>query len=150
MMLSMRMILLAILLALAGCKAERQQLGQALSGKPPVLAGSLVGRWIVADLNGGGRIEAASLEFAAGSIAGSSGCNRLSGSWRQEGAALAIGPLASTRMACAPAVMAVEQRLLATLAAVQSVVFDDRGNPTLISPDGRRVRLIPALPEPVQ
>lgn len=146
----MRVWIVLILLALAGCKAERRQLGQALSGQPPVISGSLIGRWRIVDLNGGGGVPGAMLAFEGTSITGSSGCNRITGSWTLDGARLAIGPLASTRMACAAASMALEQRFLALLSAVQSVQFDANGNATLISPDGRRMRLAPALPEPAR
>lgn len=40
-----------------------------------------------------------------GRVAGSGGCNRFSGSYTQEGDAVHIGPLMSTRMACADAAM---------------------------------------------
>ena len=137
-----------ILLALAGCQAERRQLGQALSGQPPVIAGSLAGRWTIADLNGGGAVAGGELAFTADSVAGTAGCNRLAGGWRQDGSRIGIGPLAGTRMACAPAIMAVEARLIALLNAATRVEFDARGGATLISGDGRRLRLVPALPEP--
>jgi heat shock protein HslJ len=145
---AMRVLLVLIPLALAGCKAERQQLGQALSGKPPVVTGSLIGRWTIADLNGGGPVARGELAFTADSLAGTAGCNRLAGGWRQDGASLSIGPLAGTRMACAAAVMAVEARVIALLNAAKRVEFDARGGATLISGDGQRLRLIPALPEP--
>lgn len=45
------------------------------------------------------------------------GCNRLMGSYRRDGAALAIERLVSTRMAC-PATMAVESSYVAALQAV--------------------------------
>ncbi len=43
----------------------------------------------------------AGLRFEAGRVAGSDGCNRLVGAYTLDGAALALGPLAGTRMACA-------------------------------------------------
>jgi putative lipoprotein len=51
----------------------------------------------------------------AGRASGSSGCNKLMGSYAHNPpGALRIGPLASTRMACAPEMMAQESALLGT------------------------------------
>lgn len=143
----MRAVLVLIALFLAGCQAERRQLGQALSGKVPVVDGSLVGGWTIADLNGGGPVAGARLDFGADTLTGTAGCNRISGPWRSDGGRVQIGPLASTRMACAPAVMAVEARVLALLAAADQLRFDERGNAVISTGDGRRLRLIPALAE---
>lgn len=143
----MRGILLPVLLLLAGCQEQRRQLGQAMSGKPPVIAGSLEGAWQLADLNGGGAPPAAiTLNFDGGDqgtsiVAGSSGCNRFSGAWRQDGRTLKLGPFAGTRMACAPAEMAVEQRFLVVLGDVTGVEFTTSGEAVLATPDGRRLRL---------
>lgn len=53
----------------------------------------------------------------AGRVSGDSGCNKLMGSYRTgNGRALHIGPLASTRMACAPDWMHQESALLAAIA----------------------------------
>jgi heat shock protein HslJ len=142
------LIALLLLPLLAGCQNERQQLGQALSGKPPVVAGSLIGRWTMADLNGGGAVAGGMLEFSADKLAGTAGCNRLMGSWQENGAVLTIGPLAATRMACAPAAMSQEQRVMALLAMKLTVQYGENGGVTLIVADGRRLRLVPAQPEP--
>jgi putative lipoprotein len=47
-----------------------------------------------------------------GRASGNSGCNKLMGGYTRNGDALAIGPLASTRMACPPELMAQENALL--------------------------------------
>ena len=52
-----------------------------------------------------------------GSIEGDSGCNSYHGSYTADGAALSIGPLATTRRACADDVMAQEQAFLTALQA---------------------------------
>ncbi len=137
---------LAALALIAGCKDQRQQLGQALSGKPPVIAGTLEGAWLVADLNGGGAPAGVTIQFEAGDqntsrVTGNSGCNRFVGSWRQNGAALNLGPLASTRMACPAPIMETEQRLLAVLASVNSVTYRPSGEATLATADGRKLTL---------
>ena len=153
-----------IVLATGGCREQRQQFGQALSGQPPVIAGSLDGDWLVADLNGGGVVAGVSLRFdtAPPRISGSSGCNRFAGGWRmavqhagrhQVGQTIRIGPLAATKMACAPAVMDVEKRTLALLQSANSVIFtgpdtwrgtwqdNGPGKAILVAPGGRRLTL---------
>lgn len=137
---------------LAGCREQRGQLEQALSGKPPVLGGSLEGSWQLADLNGGGApVPAITLQFDGGDqgtsrVAGSSGCNRFTGPWRQDGRTLKLGPFAATQMACTPAVMLVEQRFLAALAETTSLTFTETGEALLATPDGRRLRLRRPMP----
>jgi heat shock protein HslJ len=42
------------------------------------------------------------IQFRDGHVAGHSGCNRFTGSYKQQGETLKLGPLASTKMACAP------------------------------------------------
>ncbi|WP_313671382.1 META domain-containing protein [Sandarakinorhabdus sp.] len=134
------------LLALAGCRDQRQQLGQALSGKPPVIAGSLEGEWQIEDLNGGGPVAQSRLMFDPGDqgtsrLSGTAGCNRFSGNWKQDGATLQLGPMAATRMACPPPAMEIEQRVLALLEAVISVTYTADGAAILATPDGRKLTL---------
>ncbi|MGC3965034.1 MAG: META domain-containing protein [Rhodocyclaceae bacterium] len=52
-----------------------------------------------------------------GNVSGSSGCNRMVGTYKQEGDALSFGPIAGTRMACISG-MDQEQRFLSALGAV--------------------------------
>ena len=52
-------------------------------------------------------------------LAGHGGCNRLMGGFQLEGARLSFSKLASTRMACAPEVMALEQRFSQALEQVR-------------------------------
>lgn len=142
----MRYRLCLALLVLAGCQDQRRQLGQALSGKPPVIAGSLEGAWQIADLNGGGPVARGELRFEGGDqgtsrVSGSAGCNRITGSWKQDGATLKLGPFASTMMACPPPAMAVERRVLALLAAVNSVTYTADGAAILATADGRKLKL---------
>ena len=79
--------------------------------------------WRLVDLGGrpavgaGGQREA-SLQFVkdSGRVVGSTGCNRLTGQFTHDGAALRIGPAATTRMACVdPQVGQQEQAFLAAL-----------------------------------
>ncbi len=133
-------------LGLMGCNEQRQQLGQALSGEPPVIAGTLEGDWLVADLNGGGAPAGVTILFDPGDqntsrVTGSGGCNRFTGAWQQDGATLKLGPIASTMMACDPAKMEVEQRFTATLADVNRVTYTAAGEALLSTADGRKITL---------
>ncbi|WP_372916524.1 META domain-containing protein [Sandarakinorhabdus sp.] len=140
-----RLLLPLALLALAGCREQRQQLGQALSGQPPVIAGNLEGEWQLADLNGGGAVAGGSLRFGVagsdGSVGGTAGCNRFNGGWKQDGGNLKLGPFTATKMACPPPVMDVERRVLALLEAVNSVTYTADGGAFLAARDGRKLRL---------
>jgi heat shock protein HslJ len=78
----------------------------------PTLAGT---RWRgVVD---GGVDEAATpwLEFVDGRVAGYTGCNMLSGPWRFENGQFLVGPLVTTKRACAGAGSEVERRVLSAL-----------------------------------
>ncbi len=83
--------------------------------------------WRLVELSGGPAVggegeRAAGLEFLAdgGRVAGSTGCNRLSGTFTRTGEALRFGPAATTRMACLdPRIMAQEQAFLAALTATE-------------------------------
>jgi heat shock protein HslJ len=55
------------------------------------------------------------LEFVDGRIAGYTGCNMLSGSWRMESNEIRVGPLVTTKRACAGAGNEVERRLLSAM-----------------------------------
>jgi heat shock protein HslJ len=139
-------LVLAALVLLAACKEQRQQLSQALSGKPPVIAGSLEGAWQGADLPGGGAPANIAILFDPGDqnssrVTGTSGCNRFAGNWRQDGAALSLGPLASTRRLCADAVMDTERRLLSVLASAARVTYLPGGDAVLSAADGRKLTL---------
>jgi heat shock protein HslJ len=50
-----------------------------------------------------------------GTLSGSAGCNSYTGSWETDENSIEIGPLASTAMACEPALMDQETRYLAVL-----------------------------------
>ena len=134
-----------LVLALTACAKEVAL----VKGEMPVIAGTLEGGpWRVEDVNGGGVIDNARLEISfdpgdqnTSLVSGVSGCNRFSGRWQQNGAAVTLGPLAGTRMACAPALMDLEAKFLATLGAVTMVRYDTTGAAFLQAPDGRVIKL---------
>ncbi len=78
----------------------------------------LHGAWRLDDLGENGAIDSLKLPltFATdGTLHGEAGCNRVNGTFKLDGGTLKIGRLATTRRACAKAVMAQERRFLDTL-----------------------------------
>jgi heat shock protein HslJ len=80
-------------------------------------------KWILQSLSGQPipkTMHEAFIQFDAEKSAayGSSGCNRMTGKYTQEGAQLQIGPMAGTRMACDEPSMKLEQALHKALADV--------------------------------
>ena len=114
--------------------------GDSVVATVPALAGT---RWRVEDVAGGGVIDNAELtvEFTTDRVAGRSGCNRYGGAYRQTGGAISFTPMMGTRMACPPALMALEAKMLAVLQAATSVSVDASGAVVLAAPDGRRLKL---------
>jgi putative lipoprotein len=87
------------------------------------------GRWLTESIRNRGVIDDLQtvLEIAAdGKVSGSSGCNRISGKMTIDGAHMSFGPIASTRMACAPAIMDQESKFLAALGATRSWQIDEQ------------------------
>ena len=138
--------LLCIALAALGCASGGGSL------VPPPLVGSA---WVAQAVDGQGMVDRppVTLAFESGErAAGSTGCNRyfaavqMSGrmSGPTYGTDLRFGQVGSTRMACSPEVMDLEQRFLAALASVRSYRID---GVALVLLDGMglaRVRLIRA------
>lgn len=77
--------------------------------------------------------------FADGLVAGQAFCNRFSGRHTLSGEGLCIGPLASTRMACSEALMALENRLIQHLEQVIRFDIGTDGELVLITADNRRI-----------
>ena len=82
----------------------------ALEGIPWVLASGL-------DVEGWEE-SAPSATFEDGRVAGSTGCNRFTGTYAVDAESLALGPLATTLMACLPPRDAVERAYVAALERV--------------------------------
>lgn len=77
--------------------------------------------WVVEDLAGTGIIDRSriTVEFLQdGRVAGRASCNRYTGSYQLTGEALSFDEPATTRMACAPALMNQERRFLDLMADV--------------------------------
>ena len=95
--------------------------------------------WVVEDIHGGGIIDRSrvTLNFwQDGRVTGRASCNSLMGQYQLTGEALAFSQLGTTRMACAPALMNQEQRVLDTLQQVQRFDFDETGALLLHAEEG--------------
>jgi heat shock protein HslJ len=84
--------------------------------------------WLLEDLGGSGVLDTvqATLTFPeTGKVAGNGSCNRFFGPAEIHGDALKLGPLASSRMACAEAVMNQETKYLEALQAAERFEWKD-------------------------
>ncbi|WP_088890379.1 META domain-containing protein [Leptolyngbya ohadii] len=117
--------------------AQPQEQNSLLAETPVQMAqtSSLTGSWKLANMTAGNSpmpmLPASdtvpTAEFRDGRIAGSGGCNRFMGGYETEGNQLKIGPLASTFMACQPAVMSQESTYLKALQGAQRYEITDDG-----------------------
>lgn len=86
--------------------------------------------WLAEDIRSRGVIDNAQMTItfdAEGRVAGSGGCNRYFGPVTIGGNTIRFGNLASTKMACTPALMDQEQTFFDALAATRSYRLDDGG-----------------------
>jgi putative lipoprotein len=104
---------------------------------------SLNGRWLAEDIRRGGDRVQTTLEINAnGAISGTGGCNRFTGRASIAGRRITFGSIASTRMACSPAVMNQEGKFFAALGDVRAwridatrrklQILDGSGNPVIV------------------
>jgi heat shock protein HslJ len=130
---------LALLLLLAGCT------GGGGPGEAGEKAASIVGPvWTVEEIAGApvsGETPITLQLGADGRASGRGGCNSYGGAYTLAGEALHFSPLASTRMACAPALMDQEQRYFDTLAKVTHYAVADDGALLLETGEGKEIRL---------
>ncbi len=99
--------------------------------------------WVVEDLAGGGIIDRSriTIEFLEGNrIAGRSSCNRYTGSYKLGSEGITFGPMAATRMVCAPALMQQEDRFLNLLGRVVSAKIGGQGELLLSTPEDDTIR----------
>lgn len=140
----------AALVAVAGCVAP----AAAPSGlTPSQLVRLQHGEWRVTTIDGQPPAAEITLRLGTdGRLSGQAGCNGYTGSYTVEGdrfqpvavastaaGTLAVGPLASTRKACAPAVMAGEQRFLALLERANGVAMGEGDVLLLLAPPAHRI-----------
>ena len=125
-------------LGLAACAAPPGP-GAAASAQP--LAGT---RWVGVVEGSPDAQTLPRLEFSAGGrLAGYTGCNMMSGSWREEGGEARFGPILSTKRFCAGPEGEVEKRVMAALAPGARGVREG-SRLVLIAPNGARFEFSPA------
>jgi heat shock protein HslJ len=86
--------------------------------------------WVISTIGGRALLETpvAGLTFQPGGrVNGSTGCNSFMGTASIDGAALAFGPLATTKRGCEPPLMDQEQLVLDALAGVSGWAVDGDG-----------------------
>lgn len=112
-----RVVLLGLSLLVAGMTEELAAGGNAL-------AGSTWRPLAVADEDVPGSAGLFIRFEANGKLAGHGGCNAVFGRYRIDKATIAIGPLASTRKACPPAIMRREQGFVTALEGARLYLRD--------------------------
>ncbi len=98
--------------------------------------------WVIENIAGGGVIDnsQATLQFLPeGRLAGNATCNRLLGSYKTEGQTLGISNAGTTMMACPPALMNQERKLLDLLTQVTRWQIDKTGALVLSTADGKSI-----------
>lgn len=98
--------------------------------------------WVVEDLAGRGIVDRSRVTLAFhddGRVTGRASCNSYSGTYTRDGEGLTVGPVATTRMACPPALMEQELLFLEMLADVASGEVDAHGALVLRTADGRTI-----------
>lgn len=110
-------------------------------GDPKAL---LVGsEWVVEDINGQGIIDSSriTLNFTENAnVQGLAGCNRYTGTYQLTGAGLRIEQVTQTRMACVPALMQQEEKVLDTLTSVTRFRLDKTGALHLEGREGKTLK----------
>lgn len=112
------------------------------STKTASAAALQAGEWRVEDIAGAGVIDNshATLLFGAeGNLSGSASCNRLIATYTVEGNKLKISPAGTTMMACPPALMNQERKLIDLLGTVTHFSIDQTGTLTLESASGEKI-----------
>ncbi|HWA22905.1 MAG TPA: META domain-containing protein [Caulobacterales bacterium] len=102
--------------------------------------------WVAEDVNKAGVVANSriTLSFSGDDkIAGSGGCNRYFGAYREADKALSVSGVGATKMACAPALMDQEAKYLGVLGAAKTYALNDRGGLVITAADGRTVTLRP-------
>lgn len=113
---------------------------QPASSVSAVAPEKLEGAWRVEDVDHGGVIDGAevTLDFGAGGkLSGRGGCNRYGGDYSYAEGVLTVGPLFSTKMACAPALMNLEAKFLTRLEGELAAATEEDGAISLSDDEGR-------------
>lgn len=103
---------------------------------------SIVGLWTAQEIAGAavaGDTRVTLSLYGDGKAVGRAGCNSYFGAYRRAGDTLTFGPLASTKMACAPEIMSLEQVYLETLTATARYERRPDGALVLVSESGAQI-----------
>ena len=107
---------------------------------PKSLAGT---RWVGVVESGTNDANIPRLELVAeGRLAGYSGCNLLNGAWMMQGGEARVGPLVTTKRACAGPESAIEKRVLSALSEGRLVL--EGSHLVAIGKGGERFEFTPA------
>ena len=101
-----------------------------------------VGEWVVEDIGNGGIVDNSRVTMVfepTGRVSGRASCNTYSGAFTLTGEGVSFGPLATTRMACAPALMNQEMKFLTLLGLVERFEIDETGALLLYGGGERRI-----------
>lgn len=111
-------------IALASGLAAASLAGCADAAAPPRgPVEDVAGVWGMQDTDG-----VVSLELAEdGTVTGTDGCNRMTGSWEQDGDQVAFGPWSTTRMACQSVDTWIAESVKATVQGENLVFADEFG-----------------------
>lgn len=131
------------LFTLASCSSEDAPSDGSSGPSTQSATGSFDGDWTLADgSNGADDIKAVdgspiTLHIEGTRFSGVSGCNNFTTTAKIDGSSISLGPAASTMMACADDVMAVEHTFLTSLEGVSTIA--SAGNQLTLS--GEKVML---------
>ncbi len=130
-------------LIMAGLSAFAILTSGTLADEPTAMAP--VGAWTVETIGDAGVLDQSEPSLiiqADGRVNGSSGCNRYSGTATLADDEMGFGALASTRMACAGAVMEQERAFLSALESVTGWREDADGRLVLLGADGTSLMVL--------
>lgn len=133
-------------MAAAGGSAAASKSAGASSGGSSA-AGAYSGKlqgtdWHIAEVGGQAVSTQSQGTFRIGTdghVAGSSGCNDFSGTAKVSGHSLHVGPLATTKKSCEPALMSQDQRFFEEIAKVATYAVDEKGDMHLNDASGTTV-----------
>jgi putative lipoprotein len=123
-------------ITLSSCAHTGGESGGGVSTPASGLAGT---EWRVTEIAGApaDATSDATLRFDTGGlVSGSTGCNKFTGMAVIEADNLTFTPLATTRLACAPELMAQEQRFLSAIQEVRRFAIDSDGRLQLLGVGG--------------
>jgi heat shock protein HslJ len=130
-------VVLMMMTVSSGCSSSGASSQSA--GSRQALAGT---SWLAEDVGGRGVLDHPQTTMSfdqAGRVSGSGGCNRYGGPVAISGETIRFGPLASTRMACPPAIGDQEGRFFAALQSTTRFVVDPEDKMVLYDAAGQAV-----------